>query len=124
VVVGGVGVTIAAYGASEVLKAVRGTGDAKLDWSPIPADIRETMRRISRFGVGIRGGLIVTLGVFLTRAAVENDPSQAAGSRESLLRLAGLFEGRWLLVVIALGVVAYAVDQAVHARCRRIRPVL
>jgi hypothetical protein len=40
-----------------------------------------------------------------------------------MLRLGGLMEGRWFLGVIALGLLAYAVDQAVHAWCRRIRPI-
>jgi hypothetical protein len=40
------------------------------------------------------------------------------------VRLRAIVEGRWFLAVIAAGVLACAVDQAVHARCRRIRPVL
>jgi hypothetical protein len=74
--------------------------------------------------VGVRGGLIATLGVFLVRAALSHNPDQAAGSRESMLRLGSLVDGRWFLAVLAAGVLAYAVDQAVHARHRRIRPVV
>ncbi len=95
----------------------------KVDWSPIPPDTRTAIRRVSRFGVATRGGLLITLGLFLVRAGVTHDPNQAAGARESLLRLGGLFDGRWFLAVVAVGVMAYAVDQAVHAACRRIRPV-
>lgn len=123
IVVGLAGATVAMYGISEVVSAVR-SHDVKLDWSPIPRDLRPAVQTISRFGVAIRGGLIATLGVFLVRAALTHDPNQAAGSRESMLRLGGLAEGRWFLAFIAAGVIAYAVDQAVHARCRRIRPVL
>ena len=86
--------------------------------------MRSTVAGISRFGVGARGAIIATLGVFLVRAAMQHDPSEAAGSRESMLELAGAMEGRWLLALIAVGLIAYAVDQAVHARCRRIRAVL
>jgi hypothetical protein len=32
--------------------------------------------------------------------------------------------GRWILAAIAAGFIAYAIDQAVHARWRRIRPVV
>ena len=99
------------------------THDDKIDWSPIPPDTRTALQRVSRFGVATRGGLLVTLGLFLIRAAVTHDPNQAAGARESLLRLGGLFDGRWFLAVVAVGLIAYAVDQAVHAACRRIRPV-
>ena len=124
VLVGIAGGTAAVYGVSEIIQAVRGTNAAKVDWSAIPSHVRVAVRRISRFGVAIRGGLIVTLGVYLVRAALNHDPNQAAGSRESMLRLGGIFEGRWFLALIAAGVIAYAVDQAVHARCRRIRPVV
>lgn len=117
------GAIVAVYGISEIIQGVRATHDAKLDWSPVPSSIRPAIQRICRFGVAVRGGLISTLGVFLVRAALTHDSNQAAGSRESMLRLGGLFEGRWFLAVIAAGVLAYAIDQAVHARCRRIRPV-
>ena len=74
--------------------------------------------------MAIRAGILITLGVFLARAALTHDPNQASGPRESILRLGGLFEGRRFLAVIAAGLVAYAVDQAIHAHCRRIRTVL
>jgi hypothetical protein len=122
--VGTTGAIVAAYGISELLSALRGRHGAKLDWLAISPDVRPLLKRICRFGVAIRAGLIITLGVFLVRAALTHDPNQAAGPRESILRLGGLFEGRWFLAVIAAGLIAYAVDQAVHARCRRIRKVL
>ena len=124
VAVGIGGAIISVFGVSEVIQSLRGRQDTKLDWSPVPPDLRLPLQRISRFGVAVRGLLLVTFGVFLVRAALAHDPNQAAGSRESMLRLGGLFEGRWLLAIVAAGVMAYAVDQALHARCRRIRPVL
>ena len=124
VLVGMAGGIAALYGVSEIMQGIRGTHDTKVDWSHIPSDMRLALQRISRFGVAIRGGLIVTLGVYLVRAAVSHDPNQAAGQRESLVRLGGIFEGRWFLALIAAGLIAYAVDQAVHARCRRIRSVV
>jgi hypothetical protein len=120
VLLGIIGGLVAAYGISELIKSVRGTHDPKVDWSRVGPGVR----KICRFGVGVRGGLIATLGVFLVRAAVMHDPGQAAGSRESLLRLGGLADGRWFLGILAIGLVAYAVDQAVHARWRRIRRVV
>lgn len=120
VAVGLAGAIVAVYGVSEFVRSVRGKDDEKVDWSSVPRG----MRRISRFGIGARGVLITTLGIFLVRAAVQHDPSEAAGSRESMVELAGIVEGRWLLALIATGLIAYAVDQAVHAKARRIRPVL
>ena len=122
--VGIVGAIVAMYGISELLKALRAADDHKVEWSRVPAQWRTAVRRVSRLGVGIRGGLIATLGGFLVRAAWTHDPDQAAGQRESFLRLGGLIDGPWFLAIIAIGVIAYAVDQAVHAAFRRIRPVL
>jgi hypothetical protein len=124
VAVGITGAIIAVYGVTEIIDSMKGKDDAKVDLSPISPGARPSVRRISRFGVGARGGIITTLGMFLIRAAIQHDPSEAAGTRESMLELAGVVEGRWLLVLIAAGLLAYAVDQAVHARCRRIRPVV
>jgi hypothetical protein len=118
-----VGTVIIVYGISELVGAVRGNDDEKVAWSAVPGGSQKMLRRISRFGVGARGGLIATLGVFLVRAAIQHDPNEAAGSRESMVELAGIVEGRWLLAVIASGLLAYAVDQAVHSKYRRIRPV-
>jgi hypothetical protein len=122
--VGIAGAIVAVYGVSELVDSVRGKDDAKVDLSCIADRIRPATRKISRFGVGARGVLIATLGVFLVRAALQHDPSEAAGSRESMIELAGAVEGRWLLALIAAGLLGYAVDQAVHARCRRIRAVV
>ena len=124
VAVGAIGGIVGAYGAWQIVLGVTASHDEKIDWSSIPAGARTLVQRISQFGVATRGGLLVTLGVFLIRAAITDNPNQAAGARESMLRLGGMFEGRWFLAVIAGGVLAYAVDQAVHAACRRIRPVV
>jgi hypothetical protein len=124
VAVGITGAIVAVYGISEILKGIKGKGDAKVDLGPMAPAARAAVREISRFGVVVRGALIATLGGFLVKAALTSDPSEAAGGRESLLWLGSLAEGRWLLAIIAAGVLAYAVDQAVHARYRRIRPVM
>ena len=116
-----IGAIVALYGLSQLVDSIRGKGDAKVDMSCLSSDWRHPLANISRFGVGVRGGLIATLGFFLLRAAWTHDPSEAADQRESMLQLGGLVEGRWFLAIIAAGVLAYAVDQAVHARCRRIR---
>jgi hypothetical protein len=122
--VGIVGAIVTLYGGWQIYRSLHGEHDEKLDWSRIGPALRVPLRRISVFGVAVRGGLLATLGVFVLRAALTHDPDAALDSRESMLQLGGLVEGRWFLGVVALGVVAYAVDQAVHARCRRIRPVL
>lgn len=117
--IGLVGAIVVAYGVSEIVKTVKGKDDPLVNWAAVSSEVR----KVCRFGVGARGLIIVTLGVFLIRAAVQHDPGEAAGTRESLIELVGVVEGRWLLGLMAVGLLGYAVDQAVHARYRRIRPV-
>jgi hypothetical protein len=122
--IGIAGAAVAIFGVSELLRSVKGEIDRKVDHSSIPSLWRRPVINISRFGVGARGVIVATLGVFLVRAALQHDPSEAHGTRESVIELAGAVSGRWVLAAIAAGLIAYAVDQAVHAKWRRIRPVV
>jgi Domain of Unknown Function (DUF1206) len=118
------GAIVTVYGGREVIRSVKGNVDPTVDYSAAPARWRQLLIQISRFGIGARGMIIVTLGIFLVRAAVQHDPSEAHGTRESVIELANAASGRWLLAAIAAGLIAYAVDQAAHAMWRRIRPVV
>jgi hypothetical protein len=122
--VGTAGVIVAIYGISQLITALQLKMDKLIDLSVVPQVLREPAVKISRFGVGARGVIIAVLGLFLVRAAIMNDPSEAQGSRESVLEIANAVQGRWLLAAIAAGLIAYGIDQALHARCRRISPVL
>ena len=115
------GATVIAYGISQIRAALAGHSHSKIDLSPIPTPMRDPLLTIGRFGVGARAVILVVLGFFLVRAAIKHDPREAHGLRESIIDLVGFFQGRWVLIVIALGLIAYGVDQALHARCRRIR---
>lgn len=123
-IVGVTGLIVAGYGLSQIVTAAREKIGRLLDASPIPPRIRPFVLGLSRFGVAARAVIIVVLGVFLVRAAIRHDPSEVHGTRESILELVGVIDGPWILAAMAAGLVAYGVDQAVHARCRRIRPVL
>jgi hypothetical protein len=119
-----VGVIVTAYGLSEVIAALKGEKDRLIDMSSISHRYQTLLHRVMKFGVGARGLIICTLGVLLVRAAVRERPAEAAGTRESMVELTGIVDGRWLLWFIAAGLLAYAVDQAAHARFRRIKPVI
>ena len=115
-----VGLITAGYGVSEIVEAIREKEDPKRDLGSLRAGTRRLLNRISRFGVAARAVIIVALGILLVRAALQHDPGQAEGVRGSMLEIAGR-GGRGALTFIALGLIAYAVDQALHARYRRIR---
>jgi hypothetical protein len=123
-IVGFGGAIVAIYGVSEIVSSLKGGYSRTLDLSPIPPNLRQPAETISRLGIGARGVIISVLGVFLLRAALQNDPGEAHGTRESMLELANVANGIWILGFIGAGLLAYAFDQALHARCRRIKPVI
>jgi uncharacterized protein DUF1206 len=122
--IGLAGLIIFSVGASEVLWSLKAKIDASLDLTRIPGELRNAAINVSRFGVGARGIIISVLGMFLVKAALEHDPSEVHGTRQSILELANAVSGRWMLAAIGAGLIAYAIDQVLHARCRRIRPVI
>ena len=122
--IGLAGLIIVCVGASEVWYGLTAGIDKSIDLSRIPRRLRNAATNVSRFGVGARGVIIVVLGMFLVKAALERDPSEVHGTRQSILELSNAVSGRWMLAAIGAGLIAYAIDQVLHARCRRIRPVL
>ncbi len=117
------GCIIVVFGISEVICALQLQISRQIDLTPVPRALRGSVVKISRFGVGARGAILAVLGMFLVRAALRHDPSEVHGTRESVLEIANAVQGRWLLAAIAAGLIAYGIDQALHARCRRITPV-
>jgi hypothetical protein len=122
--VGLLGAIIAAFGVSQIVDAIRDTDDEKKDLTWLDPARRRILTRICRFGVGARALIIVVVGILLMRAAYLHNPRAAAGVRGSILELAGAGPGRWLLTFVAFGLIAYAVDQALHARYGRVRSPL
>jgi hypothetical protein len=122
--VGIAGAITAVYGVSEIIAAIRGTDEGHKDLSSMDSARRRTLNRICRFGVASRALIIVVLGILLVRAAMLHDPGEAAGVRGSILNLAGSGPGTWLLAFTAFGLIAYALDQALHARYGHIRSPL
>jgi hypothetical protein len=116
-----VGLGVIAYGIWEIVKTAREKTEKSVDPAALPGSVREPLINIARFGVMARAVVIVVLGLYLARAALQHDPSKAIGPREGIIELVGLFGSRWVLAVMGLGLIAYGVDQAIHARARRIR---
>jgi hypothetical protein len=119
--VGAIGVITAAYGVSQIVAAIRDTHDERLHLHALDPVRRRTLNGVCRFGVGARALIIVVLGLLLVRAAIEHNPGRATGLRGSILELAGTGPAGWLLAFTAVGLIAYAIDQALHARYGHIR---
>lgn len=115
------GIIVVGYGIAQIARAIRNQIGKRLDLSPLPPPARRPLVNIARFGVAARAVILVVLGSFLVRAGLQRDPSEVASPRESILELVALFESRLVLALIGAGLIAYAVDQALHALCARIK---
>jgi Domain of Unknown Function (DUF1206) len=115
----GAAVAIAAYGFYQLYRAYVPKLGRQLQLHRIPEEATGLLVGVSRFGIAARGVVFCLIGLFLARAAAQHDPAEAGGLRKSLGTVASW--GRWLLVVVALGLIAYGVYQLINARYRRIR---
>ena len=82
-----------------------------------------TLRRFTALGVTghlARAVVFGLVGVFLVKAAVEYDPSEAVGIDGALQRLTTHSYGTTALVVVAVGLIAFGVYSIVDARYRAI----
>jgi hypothetical protein len=92
--------------------------DRQLNLAALPGGAARYVIHLCRVGIAARGIVFALVGILLMRAVVRRDPGQAGGMRESLQMLAGT--GRWLLGLVAVGLVAYAMYQLLNARYRTI----
>lgn len=76
--------------------------------------------RIGRLGLAARGVVFIIIGFFLIQAGIHSNPNEAIGLDGALQALARQPYGPWLLGIVALGLVAYAIHMWVQARYRRI----
>lgn len=76
--------------------------------------------RFGRFGIAARGIAFGVIGLLLIQAAFQSDPDEAQGLGGALQALAEEPLGQWILGVVAVGFVAYAIHMLVTARYLRI----
>ena len=81
---------------------------------------RKAVVALGRLGRVAEGIVFCTIGVLVMVAAVQYDPDKAKGLDGALKTLAGESYGRWLLVFIAIGLLAYGVYGLAEAKLRRI----
>lgn len=82
---------------------------------------RRAVEILGVVGNTARGAVVTIAGVLVVVAAVQADPSEAGGLDQALRKLAGNGVGTVVLVLIALGLVAFGVFGFAEARWRRTR---
>jgi Domain of Unknown Function (DUF1206) len=118
--VGAAGVAIVGAGLYNAYRAVTADFAEDLEHAEMSAAEERWYRRIGRLGYAARAVVFTLIGVFVTKAAIEYDPSETIGLDGALAKLAGQPYGPFLLGVTAAGLLCYGLFSFVQARYRRV----
>lgn len=119
--IGLVGATIIGYGLYELYKGATDDIARRLSITDLSADHRRWVVRMGRAGLIARGIVFGIIGWFLVQAALQQRSEEAQDLREALVTLQQQPYGRWLLGLVALGLIGYGIWELAKARYRRIQ---
>lgn len=114
------GIALAALGAGLIWYGVGKRFEKHLLISQMSHRARTTARRLGIVGYVAKGAAYGIAGILFTIAAVTYDPEKARGLDATLETLREQAYGTVLLVVMALGIAAYALFCGVQARYRKV----
>lgn len=119
--IGAVGIVVIAFGLYEIYKGATDDIAKRLHITDLDADRRRWVVRMGRAGLIARGIVFGIIGWFLIQAAVQAQSEEAKDLREALATLQEQPYGRWLLGLVALGLIGYGIWELAKARYRRIQ---
>jgi len=122
VLVFSVGAAIVIAGLALTVHGLRTDFEDNLDRSAMGRSMFGAVRVIGLVGNAARGLVIALVGGLVIDAALEHEPGKAGGLDVALKNLAGAPYGKPLLLIAAVGLIAYGVYCAIEARYRRLRP--
>lgn len=115
-----VGLVVLAIAVYLYMKAYKAPFQSKLNLGSLRAGSRKTIVNLGRAGYAALGVVFTIIGIFLIVAAVQFDPKKAVGLDGALKELVLQPYGQVLLVIVALGLIAYGLYSFAEARYRRI----
>lgn len=116
--VGILGLVVIAVGAHEVYKAVKNAFMPTLRTNEMSRQMRSAAKKLGTAAYATKGVILGLIGYFFLHAAVTYDPDEARGLDAALREVAQQPLGQVALVLIALGLLAYALFAFVEARYR------
>jgi hypothetical protein len=119
--VGLAGAVIIGFGLQQIHEAFTGKVGQELSMRRLSWSAQRLVVRFGRFGTAARGAVFALAGAFLVHAAIEANPRNAKGLGDILQWLRAQSFGDVVLLVAAVGLVAYGAYQLVIARYRAIR---
>ena len=116
--VGFVGAIVVVVGLTLVYEGLTRKFEKYLRTSDMSHATRRIVTALGTFGTTARGAVFALAGVFVIQAATEYKPSKAAGLDGALRSLRDTPAGPWLLVVAAVGLIAFGIYGLAEARWR------
>ncbi len=116
--VGGIGLAIIAAGAVQLKKALTRSFVKGLDLQEASPAVRSKVEWLGVTGYIARGVVFALVGWFLLQAALDHQPDDAVGVDGALKRLVVEPYGPILLILVAVGVIAFGCWSFVEARYR------
>lgn len=116
--VGAAGLVLMGVGLAQFAKGHKESFEKHFRWK---ADERRKLILFCKFGLYARGVIFAIIGGFIIYAAISTNPSDAGGIEEALQWLRTQPYGRWLLGLVAAGLVSFGIYSGVEAVYRRIQ---
>jgi hypothetical protein len=107
-------------GVRQIWLGVQRGFERDLDLSRMSRWLRAWASRLGMLGFAAQGVVFATVGLFLGRAGLENNPREARGFDGALQALARQAPGTALLAAVAIGLLAYAAFAFIEGAYRKI----
>jgi type IV secretory pathway VirB2 component (pilin) len=114
------GVAVACAGLWIAARAAMRSFHKRLKMAEMSQRQRRMVDVLGVFGGVARGVVFATAGVFALVAAIRHDSGQSKGMDNTLRSFAETSAGPWLLVLVAVGLVAFGAFSWANARWRRV----
>ncbi|TMR11584.1 DUF1206 domain-containing protein [Nonomuraea turkmeniaca] len=118
-IVGAIALGLIALGVYWVRQGVTKRFKEELELGRMSPRARTMMERLGIGGYAARGAIAALAGILAGQAAIAFDPDKAGGIDATLRQFADTPAGPWLLVVVALGLLLFAVYCFGESRWRR-----
>lgn len=119
--VGLAGSIVIGIGLYHFYKVITKKYEDNLNLYEMGATQRKTLKFVARMGISARGLVFCLIGSFLIQAAINHNPNQAKGLGDALQSLMAQPYGQWLLGIVAVGMMVYAIYDCFQARYLAIR---
>lgn len=117
--VGLIGVIIMGYGAYELYSGMKEKFMSEFKTYEMTDPERNVARTAGKIGLISRGIVLGMVGFFFIRTAYTNNPDESKGLGGALTELASQPFGKFLLAIVAIGLILYGVYQIILGRYQR-----